>query len=513
MIVRELITKLGFQVDNKGLNQANEALDVFKKKATALRNVGLGLTAAITAPFLAFAYNSISAASDAQETENLFKQVFGNITQQGTAFAEQLGDAVGRSTIDIKKGLATFQQFGQGLGMAGQDAFAFSKELQSLSIDFASIQNISDEESMQRFISALSGSTEVMDKFGINLKVAALEQAALKQGIKKSYDEMTELEKATLRLSVIRDVLGKNGAVGDAVRTSGSFANVLKAFRAQVKDLNIAFGEELLPYANSFLKYLTKLIRSFGKLSPGIKKAILAFGALLAIIGPVLAIIGQLFLSFSAFSAAASFLGVGIVGLLLLFAKFVLISSLIASALAAILYIGEDFYVWLHGGESAFGDWYQAAWDSIKAVGRGFVWLWDKAKSIFTLIKDFLINSFKFGFFNAIKIMTASVSKMAQLISKVTGTDFYNKTIGGFDKFLNAEIKGSAKFLTQDSVNAAKGILGVENNNNQKIDTTINLNIENTNASPDEIATSTKDTLQEFFDSQINAGFYNLQVD
>lgn len=102
---------------------------------------------------------------------------------------------------------------------------------------------------------------------------------------------------------------------------------------------------------------------------------------------------------------------------------------------------------------------------------------------------------------------------MAQLISKVTGTDFYNKTIGGFDKFLNAEIKGSAKFLTQDSVNAAKGILGVENNNNQKIDTTINLNIENTNASPDEIATSTKDTLQEFFDSQINAGFYNLQVD
>ena len=513
MIVRELITKLGFDVDDKGLKQANDALDSFKKKAAGLRNIGLGLTAAITAPFLAFAYNSIKAASDAQETENLFRQVFGNITQQGTAFAEQLGDAVGRSTIDIKKGLATFQQFGQGLGMAGEDAFAFSKELQSLSLDFASIQNVSDQEAMQRFISALSGSTEVMDKFGINLKVAALEQAALRQGITKSYDEMSELEKATLRLSVIRDVLGKNGAIGDAVRTSGSFANVMKAFQAQIKDLNIAFGEELLPYATDFLKSITKLIRSFGELSPGVKKAILAFGAFLAIIGPILAIIGQLLLSFAALKAAAAFLGVGVGALLLLFGKIIAIGALIVGAIAGILLIGEDFYVWLNGGESAFGDWYQAAWDSIKAVGRGFVWLWDKTKAIFSLIKDWIINQFKLAFFGVLRIMTMNLSKMAQLISKVTGTDFYDKTFKNFDKFIDAEIQGSAKFLTEDSVNRAKGILGIENNNNQRISNSITLNIENTDATPEVIAETTKDALQEFFDSQINDGLYNLQVD
>ena len=41
MIVHELITKLGFDVDDKGLKQAEQGLQNIKKVAESMRNIGL----------------------------------------------------------------------------------------------------------------------------------------------------------------------------------------------------------------------------------------------------------------------------------------------------------------------------------------------------------------------------------------------------------------------------------------------------------------------------------------
>ena len=91
----------------------------------------------------------------------------------------------------------------------------------------------------------MSGSSEVLAKYGINTKEAAVSQEALNNGWDPS--ALTEQQKAMARLAIIAKTLGEQGAIGDAAKTAGSFANVLKKLRASAIDMGTAIGRQLLP--------------------------------------------------------------------------------------------------------------------------------------------------------------------------------------------------------------------------------------------------------------------------
>ena len=190
---------------------------------------------------------SLELASDAFEVQNKFEAVFGSLTEDATAFVDTLSDAVGRNKTELKDGLASFQGFSIGMGLVRQEAFDMATQLQALSIDFASFNNMSDGEAQQRFISAMSGSAEVLDRFGINLRVAALDQELLSMGLGKTALEATEAEKATARFNIIMKTMGEQGAVGDAIKTADSYANRLKRLQGNVKTLQENIGLALMP--------------------------------------------------------------------------------------------------------------------------------------------------------------------------------------------------------------------------------------------------------------------------
>lgn len=248
---------------DKQLKKVENRLRDFGKGLRSIGSSGLKLSAAIVTPFVA----AIKVASDAQESMSRFKQVFGEQGAAAEQFANTLSKSVGRSAIDVRNGLSTFQSFFVGLGFSAEKSRELSQQLQALSIDFASFNNLSDEESLQRFISALSGSSEVLDKFGINIKQAALEQELLKMGVKKSWLEVTEQEKSIGRLAIIMRAMSDQGAVGDAVRTSGSFANQLKMTQGRLKDLADAIGQKVIPVAAEWLGSFNSILSVVGKLN------------------------------------------------------------------------------------------------------------------------------------------------------------------------------------------------------------------------------------------------------
>lgn len=240
----------------RGLRRAEKRLVNFGKSVTGLGTRIAGITAAAFAPI---GIAAIKAASDAEETLSRFEQVFGEQSDAASAFADQLAKDVGRSKFAIRDALSTFQSFFVGLGFAPGSARELSETLQTLAIDFASFNNLSDDEAVQRFISALSGSGEVLDKFGVNIKQAALEQELLRQGVNKAWSEVTEQEKAVARLSIIMRSMNDQGAVGDAVRTSGSFAIQMKRLRGQLHDTAVVLGQALLPIVTPLVAKLAKL--------------------------------------------------------------------------------------------------------------------------------------------------------------------------------------------------------------------------------------------------------------
>lgn len=246
----------------RGLRRAEKKLKAF---GDSIRNFGLkiaGAVSAVTAPLAAL---SIKAASDAQESLSRFEAVFKDQAKAAGQFADALAHSVGRSKIEIRDALATFQSFFVGLGFSGEAARDLSQTMQSLALDFASFHNLSDDEAIGRFISALSGSSEVLDRFGINIKQAALEQELLAMGVRKSWTEVTEQEKALARLNIIARAMGDQGAIGDAVKTAGSFTNQMKRLRGLLRDTSVSIGQALLPVVTPLVQKAAEMVRWLGE--------------------------------------------------------------------------------------------------------------------------------------------------------------------------------------------------------------------------------------------------------
>ena len=245
---------------DKGLKKLENRMRDFGKGLKSIASMGLRLSAAIGAPFIA----AIKLASDAQESLNKFRAVFKEQADAAEQFAQGLSKSVGRSVTEIRDGMSAFQGFFVGLGFAADHSRQLSEQLQVLSIDFASFHNLTDAEAMERFISALSGSSEVLDRFGINTKQAALQQELLNMGVNKSWTAVTEQEKAVARLNVIMRAMTDQGAVGDAVRTAGSLANRLKTLKAKVSDVAVEIGTALIPAATELITKALDVSKRFG---------------------------------------------------------------------------------------------------------------------------------------------------------------------------------------------------------------------------------------------------------
>lgn len=254
---------------SKGLGGLQTKLKAFSIGADAVAASLFRTGALIGTPLLLAA----KQAASAQEELSRFDAVFGDLSGSAGQFAEELADSIGRSPIQIKKALASFQSMFKGLKFGEGRAKDLSEEMQSLALDFASFNNLSDKEALERFISGLSGSSEVFDRFGINTKAAAINEQLLAMGIEKTTANATEQEKVLARIQIIRDSMARQGAIGDAFRTRDSAVNQAKAFQAAMEKLSVTVGTQLLPTLTPVVGQLTDLVSSlsdFAAMNPGL---------------------------------------------------------------------------------------------------------------------------------------------------------------------------------------------------------------------------------------------------
>lgn len=245
--VSEMSSQLG-----SSLGRAIEGL------GNVMRSAGLAAVA-MSGLMVAGIMDVIKVAGDATETLNAFNVVIDSTTNRGKdmiAWVDNFSTTLGRSNIQTKKAVTTYQSLWKGLGATGAQANKLTQTMVQLQADFGSFFNVTDDESLRRFIAALSGSSEVLDQFGINIRENALEAKAAELGFGDNVRKMTEYQKAITRAAILTDVLGKRiGALGDAARTQFEWANQVRILQASLLDLRIAFGNliiaELKPYLNS----------------------------------------------------------------------------------------------------------------------------------------------------------------------------------------------------------------------------------------------------------------------
>lgn len=287
MIVRELLTRIGFQVDKKSEKKAEGTFERLKKSAGKL---GIALSAGAIA--LGFK-KVLDAASDVDETMNVVSTAFEDQTDAVLEWARVSGDAAGRSQFAMREYAATLGAVvGPTLGSAEATA-ELSTNMAQLAVDLGSFFNASDEEALDAIRAGLIGSQEPLLRFGVNMKVAALDAFALAQGLGKTTKDMTEAEKTMLRYQFILDRTTK--AQGDAEKTAAGFANQSKRLWGNVRDLAVGIGQELLPAATAVLTGFNKLLGVVkGPLTLALRSILNVFKFIGATIGGIAVGISQL---------------------------------------------------------------------------------------------------------------------------------------------------------------------------------------------------------------------------
>jgi hypothetical protein len=299
--------------------------------ATWLKGIGgvmssLGSRMAIAGTAAATAFlPAIKAASSVTEAirgaANRFSAVFGSQTAAMLQWSSSLGSHLRRSATDVQASAAAYQVFFKGLRFGDSEATKLSKTMTALAADFGSFFSLPGKEADSRFLSALSGSEETLDEFGINLRQAAVEAELSAMGINKAWADVTEPEKVTARIAIIRKAMASQGAIGDAEKNRNSPANLWRDMLKSVRDITTAVGTAMLPTFVEIAKRVadvlagvSKWVHDNQKLIASVGKAALtlaAFGAGLFALGKAFSFAGVLLaatLKFSVLAAAAVFL-------------------------------------------------------------------------------------------------------------------------------------------------------------------------------------------------------------
>jgi len=261
------------------------------------KSAGAALSVGLTASLGALGVSSIQAASDAEEAQSRFENVFSETGDQVEAFADRFADEIGRSQLEIEKTAANFGSLLAPMIDNEEQVANLSTEFTELTQDLASFENRDPAQVQRDLQSALAGQSETVRKYGVDLSQARLEQMGLTE-------ESTRAEEAQLRLQAI--IEDTQSAQGNAADTSESFANQQRALRASFKDLRVEIGEQLLPIAKDLVDIVKPAIGTFGELSDSQQRAVIAVGALAAALGPVVLIAGQLAIAAGALAGVVS---------------------------------------------------------------------------------------------------------------------------------------------------------------------------------------------------------------
>lgn len=184
----------------------------------------------------------ISKASEMQETMGKFDVVFGSNSETMKKWSNETADSLGTTRQEMAGMLSGMQDLLVPMGVAEGQATGMSKEMAKLAVDLGSFNNMSTDQVFGDLQAAMTGSGEVMKKYGVVLTEAGIKQEALNMGLDPK--KLTDAQKAQARLNII--MRGTTAAQGDALRTQDSFANQLKRVKSNISNLAVSLGGPFL---------------------------------------------------------------------------------------------------------------------------------------------------------------------------------------------------------------------------------------------------------------------------
>lgn len=206
------------------------------------------------------ASESVKAASELAEVQNVVDVTFGDNSSKIEKWAKGAGDQFGLTETQAKKFSSTMGAMLKSAGLAGDQIVDVSTDLAGLAADMASFYNLDFDTAFQKIRSGISGETEPLKQLGINMSVANLNAYALQQGLSKTFEQMTQGEQTMLRYQYIMSATAD--AQGDFARTSDGYANAMRKIETNIENVKTKIGNVLLPIVEDAVNGINGLIES-----------------------------------------------------------------------------------------------------------------------------------------------------------------------------------------------------------------------------------------------------------
>ena len=216
------------------------------------------------------AANTISSAIDYVETENKFNVSMQSMSKSGYKFVNTISETFGMAREEIMNYQATYNNIMKSLsGITDETAYQISESITKMAIDYSSLYNVSTNQAMTKFQSALVGSVRpIRTESGYDITETTIGEKAKQLGIERPTRQLTQMEKRLLRIMVLMDQMKETSAMGDFARTIEQPANQLKILSNQLKELGVWIGnvflgalKDVLPYINGFVMALKEVAK------------------------------------------------------------------------------------------------------------------------------------------------------------------------------------------------------------------------------------------------------------
>ena len=197
-------------------------------------------------------WNGIGKESAEEYSKSFAKQLRENtemltgltISETGK-IGESIYSGLGLNPAMVTQYSAMFAQVANSIGMTEQASVDLSKAFVRLGADWASLRNVDFEVAYEKLASGLSGQSRALRAFGVDITMATLQEIAFANGIEKSVSEMTQSEKAYLRLIAI--IQQSKVAWGDLANTLDQPANMMRVLKQNIEVVSVLIGQVFLP--------------------------------------------------------------------------------------------------------------------------------------------------------------------------------------------------------------------------------------------------------------------------
>ena len=209
--------------------------------------------------------DSMKAASEAEETWNLFVTTFNDIEVSALKASTAIASSMGLATSTVQKALGVFGDLALGYGQTDAAALEFADTLTKATLDLISFKNLtgSYDEIFSSIASGIAGNVENFRKYGVVITQAEVKTRLQQKGLDKLTGSSLQFAQMQERMAIFIEKTAN--AQGDMIKTMESTENVTRRLAEATKEWKENFGKDWNKVFTPVKSFLADYIENINK--------------------------------------------------------------------------------------------------------------------------------------------------------------------------------------------------------------------------------------------------------